>query len=85
MNLGLRAGVLVNPSTLLYGLVTLTMDGRSPKLDDSILSGGIGAEMQFFSPRTFIFLEVTKNLKGFGDAALIDDATIGRLGMRYRF
>jgi hypothetical protein len=85
MNLGLRAGFLINPSVLAYGLVTLTMDGRSPKIDDSILSGGVGAEMQFLSPRTFLYIELTKNLKGFGDASLIDDATIGRLGMKYRW
>lgn len=82
---GVRAGILVNPSTLLYMPLNLTMDGRSPKLDNSILSTGVGVEFSAFSPSLTLLIEATKDIKGFGDAADIGDAWTFRVGARHRF
>ena len=83
--LGMRAGYLLNPSAVIYGLLDLTMDGRSPKLDNSILSAGVGLEMTAFTARTSIFFEGSKDIKAFGAAGAVTDAWLFRVGARYRF
>ncbi len=83
--LGLRAGFRPNQSAVLYGLLDLTMDGRSPKLDNASLAAGLGLEMMAFTPKTSIFIEGSKDLKAFGDATGVTDAWLFRAGARYRF
>lgn len=79
-----RAGVTVNPHVLVYGLATLTMDGRSPNPADSILSAGAGIETWIGTNLT-IYGEVAKDLKAIGDMKALDEAWAVRAGIRYRF
>jgi opacity protein-like surface antigen len=79
-----RAGILVNPHALVYGLLSLTMDGRSPKLDDSFLSAGVGIELYLGSKHWTTFIEGATTIKSFGDTDGADLHSI-KLGLKYRF
>jgi len=83
--LGGRVGMLLNPKALLYGTLTLTMDGRDLKLQDSILSAGLGVELFAFTPNTTIFVEAAKDIKTYGLTAGLDEAWTVRVGGRFRF
>ena len=83
--LGGRVGMLLNPKALLYGTLTLTMDGRDFKLQDSILSAGAGLELYAFTPGTTIFIEGAKDIKTYGLAGMLDEAWSVRAGARSRF
>lgn len=80
-----RVGLTLNSHALLYGTLNLAMDGRSPKLDNAILSAGLGLELFAFSNNTTLFVEGAKAIKGLGDAGDIDDAWTVRAGARWRF
>jgi hypothetical protein len=78
-----RAGYTLNPHLLLYGLVSLTMDGRSPNLQDSALAAGVGVET-YIDRNLSIFLEATAGLNGYGSVKDLELSTV-KGGVRYRF
>jgi hypothetical protein len=79
-----RAGITLNAHTLLYGFTSLTMDGRDPKLGDSIWSLGAGIETYLLSKNWTIAVEGSTAIKAFGDAAGVDMSQ-AKVILRYRF
>jgi hypothetical protein len=79
-----RIGVEINPHLMGYGFLTLTMDGRSIKLDDSMLSAGVGLETYIGSKHWTVFGEISQTVKTFGTFDGVD-ATTAKFGARYRF
>jgi hypothetical protein len=79
-----RIAYELNPHLIVYIPLTLTMDGRNPKFDNSALSAGLGLET-YVGPRGLtLFLEGTTGLDSFGDAKDLSLSVI-KGGIRYRF
>lgn len=81
---GGRIGYTLNPHTLFYAHAGALMDGHSPNLKDSIVSGGLGLET-YVNRNITLFLEGATDLKKLGETKTLPSVYEINGGIRIRF